>query len=130
MPLKGITVLAVDDNEAHNYVLKKVLQRHGSEVVSAMTGSEALALARSTPTLILLDVNLPDLNGFEVCRRLKANSETAKIPVIFISAISHDPHSKLLAEEAGAAGFLFYPIEEQQLIAAIKGQTVNLRSDQ
>jgi CheY-like chemotaxis protein len=127
MPLTGITVLAVDDNEAHNYVLRKTLQKHGSEVLSAMTGSEALALANRNPNVILLDVNLPDLNGFEVCRRIKADAKTANIPVIFISAISQDPHSKLLAEEVGAAAFLFYPLEEQQLIIAIKGQTVNLR---
>ena len=94
-----------------------------------MTGSEALALAKLKPNVILLDVNLPDLNGFEVCRRLKANAETAKIPVICISAVSQDPHSKLLAEEAGAAGFLFYPLDEKQLVTALRGQTVNLRSD-
>jgi CheY-like chemotaxis protein len=128
MPLTGITVLAIDDNEAHNYVLRKILKKLGSEVVSGITGSEALALAKLSPAVILLDVNLPDLNGFEVCRRLKANADTATIPVIFISAISQEPHSRRLAEEAGAAAFLFYPIDEHQLITAIRGQTVNLRS--
>src|SRR5512141_2477822 len=103
MPLSGITVLAVDDNEAHNYVLRKTLKKLGCEVLAAMTGSEALALAKLKPKVVLLDVNLPDLNGFEVCRRLKANPTTAKIPVIFISAISQDSHSKLVAEEVGAA---------------------------
>jgi CheY-like chemotaxis protein len=128
MPLRGITVLAVDDNEAHNYVLRKTLKKLGSEVVSAMTGTEALALAKQKPTVILLDVNLPDLNGYEICRRLKADEKTRKIPVIFISAISQDAHARSLAEAAGAAGFLFYPLDEERLIAALRGQTVNVRA--
>ena len=129
MPLSGITILAVDDNEAHNYVLRKTLAKLGSNVVSAMRGSEALTHAKKNPNLILLDVTLPDLNGFEVCRRLKADPTMRKIPVIFISAVAQDPRSKVLAEEAGAAGFLFYPIDEDKLITAIRGQTVNLRAN-
>jgi CheY-like chemotaxis protein len=73
--------------------------------------------------LILLDINLPDVNGYEVCRRLKANSATSAIPVVFITAISQHPHAKTMADSVGASAFLFYPIEKDQLKTVILAQT-------
>ena len=123
MPLAGITVLVVDDNEAHNYALGRILKHFHSKVSCARTGSEALKLALQKPTLILLDINLPDVNGYEVCRRLKADPATAAIPVVFITALSQHPHAKAMADSVGASAFLFYPVEEDQLKAVILAQT-------
>jgi PleD family two-component response regulator len=86
-PLKGFTVLAVDDNEAHNYALSRILGRSGSTVLRAFTGQQALDLAKRQPNLILLDILLPDLDGFEVCRLLKSDPVTSGIPVVFITAV-------------------------------------------
>jgi CheY-like chemotaxis protein len=122
MPLTGITVLVVDDNEAHNYAMSRMLTHLCSKVLRAGTGSEALHLALRKPTMILLDINLPDVNGYEVCRRLKANSATSAIPVVFITATSQHPHARAMADSVGASGFLFYPIEEDQLKMAILAQ--------
>jgi PleD family two-component response regulator len=83
-PLRGFTVLAVDDNEAHNYALSRILGRSGSTVLRAFTGRQALDLAKQQPGLILLDIVLPDLDGFEVCRLLKSDPATSGIPVVFL----------------------------------------------
>jgi CheY-like chemotaxis protein len=122
MALNGLKLLVVDDDEAHNYALSKSLQAAGATVLSARTGSETLELARQQPDVVLLDVNLPDLNGFEVCKRLKADPETKNIAVIFISATYQDPNSKALAQSVGAETYLFHPVDKQQLLAVIQGQ--------
>jgi CheY-like chemotaxis protein len=122
MALNGLTLLVVDDNEAHNYALSKSLKAAGANVLSAHTGSETLELAKQKPNVILLDVNLPDLNGFEVCRRIKADPNTKGIAVIFISATYQDPNSKALAQSVGAETYLFHPVDKQQLLAIIQGQ--------
>lgn len=122
MPLTGLTILAVDDSMAQNYALSRTLELAGSTVRRAYNGSEALEMAAENPDLIVLDVNLPDLNGFEVCRRLKANPATAKIPVVFLSATYQSPEAQAMAESVGAQTFLFYPVEHEHLIAVIKGQ--------
>ena len=122
MALNGLTLLVVDDNEAHNYALSKSLKAAGANVLSAHSGSETLELAKQKPNVILLDVNLPDLNGFEVCRRIKADPNTKDIAVIFISATYQDPNSKALAQSVGAETYLFHPVDKQQLLAIIQGQ--------
>jgi CheY-like chemotaxis protein len=122
MALNGLTLLVVDDNEAHNYALSKSLKAAGATVLSAHSGSETLELAKQKPDVILLDVNLPDLNGFEVCRRIKADPNTRDIAVIFISATYQDPNSKALAQSVGAETYLFHPVDKQQLLAIIQGQ--------
>src|SRR5262249_48329409 len=79
------TILNVDDDLATRYAVTRTLQRAGFTVREASTGQEALALARENPDLILLDVQLPDITGFEVCQRLKADPATAPIPVLQMS---------------------------------------------
>ncbi len=122
MPLHGLTVLAVDDYEAHNYALARTLKRAGSQVLQAFTGKQALEMARVRPDVILLDVHLPDLDGFEVCKRLKQNPATAHIPVVFLSATLQDSTAQDRAERVGSQTVLFYPVEPAQLIAVIQGQ--------
>ena len=74
------TILAVDDNDAFRYSVARRLRDAGFQVIEAATGAEALRLAREEPVLITLDINLPDIDGFEVCRRLKSDPVTREIP--------------------------------------------------
>ncbi len=122
MTLSSVTVLVVDDCEAHNYALTRLLENAGATVIQAFTGSEALRLSEEKPSAILLDINLPDVNGFEVCRRLRANPKTASIPVVLVSAISQDATARTMAENVGAKSLVFYPIEKDQLLSVIRGQ--------
>ena len=99
-------VLLVDDNKAGRYVLSRSLRFEGFEVLEAGDGEEALALARTAPDIIVLDVKLPDINGFEVCRRLKADPATAAIPVVHISATYWQEEDRQRGLAAGAAAYL------------------------
>ncbi len=121
MPAKS-RILAVDDYEAHAYVLQKMLEAEGFDVAVANSALAAKTKALEfQPHVILMDVNLPDGNGIDVCRSLKAESATAKIAVIFHTATSANSSSRLRAEEAGGVGFLSYPIAKEHLLTVIKG---------
>ena len=119
--MSELTILAVDDNEAQNYALTRRLQSAGFKVVTAYTAEETMARAQEMPDLIILDVNLPDLNGFEVCRRLKADPQLARIPVVFLSATSQDVAATEMGRSVGAAAFLFAPVEQAHLVSVIRG---------
>jgi CheY-like chemotaxis protein len=115
------TILAADDNDIHLYALHKALSAVGFNVINASTGSLAIVQAVAhAPDAILLDVNLPDVNGFDVCLRLKQEEHTANIPVIFHSAISTDEDSLRHAEAVGAAAFISFPLHVQHIIAVVK----------
>jgi len=86
----------------------------------AGTGREALALAKTRPDLILLDVNLPDLSGFEVCERLKEDAATSSIPVLFLSGAYMDPKDRVRGMEEGGDGYLTKPVDPAELVAYIK----------
>ena len=122
MPLTGLTILEVDDCEAHNYALSRMLENAGAKVLRAATGSEALLQAAKHPNAILLDINLPDINGFEVCQRLKNDPETASIPVVLITAHHQYEAAHSHAESIGARTILYYPIEQDQLYAVLRGE--------
>src|SRR4051812_39555782 len=103
-------VLAVDDNEALCYALCRILENAGYEVLQAGTGSDALEIAlREKPEVVLLDINLPGLNGYEVCSRLKADERTSRTAVIFHSATDATSSARSYAETIGASAFLTYP---------------------
>ena len=115
-------VLAVDDNEMHCYALRKVLENSGFEVSVAHNGSDALTLAEDQkPDVVLLDINLPDVNGFEVCARLKQHDATKGIAVVFHSATESTGPAKSYATSVGASGFLTYPIDPSQLATVLRG---------
>lgn len=120
--LKGshVTLLNVDDNEAERYVVSHILRRAQFLVKEAATGHEALRLAMDQPALIILDVNLPDMSGFEVCRRIKADPRTASIPVLHVSATYVRSEDRTQGLEGGADGYLVHPIEPPELIANVK----------
>jgi signal transduction histidine kinase len=115
---KDITILAVDDNDAIRYSLSRTLQGGGYRVIEARNGTETLRLADESPDLITLDVHLPDMDGFEVCRRLKANPRTAHIPVLHISATVTDTDNRVRGLEA-ADGYLAEPVSREELLATV-----------
>lgn len=120
-PLMPATILNVNDDEAARYVSSRLLQQSGFDVIEVGTGGDALRLAREArPDLILLDVNLPDLDGFAVCRRIKADPQTAAIPVLHLSASLIAPEDKAHGLEGGADGYLVQPVEPPELIATVR----------
>ena len=115
----GVRILAVDDNEALRYSLVRSLRDAGYEVVEAGSGREALALAATQPDLITLDVNLPDMSGFQVCRQLKEDPATSHIPILHVSSTFVDPNSRVHGLTSGADGYLAEPIDRAELVATV-----------
>lgn len=111
-------ILAVDDEESIRELLAVQLKKNGYEAVTAADGREALAKAQGTD-LILLDVMMPELDGFEVCRRLKADRATMAIPVIMLTAKAEEI-DKVLGLELGADDYLSKPFSMRELMARIK----------
>lgn len=113
------TILNVDDNETSRYMIGTTLRHSGFNVWDAGTGEVALELAHNQPDLILLDVNLPDIDGFEVCRRLRTDPQTSSIPILHLSATRLDTNSAVQGLEGGADGYLTHPIDSTVLVATI-----------
>ncbi len=124
-------ILNIDDDEAGRYAIGRQLRQAGYEVVDAASGAAGLRLAQAgRPDLILLDVRLPDIDGFEVCQRLRANPETAGIPVIQMSASYVDISSQVKGLENGADAYLTEPLEPVMLIATINSMLRMKRAEQ
>jgi serine phosphatase RsbU (regulator of sigma subunit)/DNA-binding response OmpR family regulator len=111
-------LLLVDDDEAKRYIMAHWLRRAGYTVTEAGTGGEALRLASSVE-LVLLDVNLPDMSGFEVCRRIKDAPETAATPVVQVSATAVDVSARAHGLTQGADAYLVDPAEPEELLATV-----------
>jgi CheY-like chemotaxis protein len=111
------TVLCVDDDEQERQALAWVFQGAGLDVEVAATGGAALRLAARHPGLIVLDVNLPDIDGLEVCRQIKAHPATAAIPVLYLSGALAQPSDVSRALAEGADGCLTKPVAPQVLLA-------------
>ena len=114
-----IRILAVDDNPSALYATSRVLRSAGYEVIEATTGAAALAAA-ARADLVVLDVNLPDIDGFEVCRRLRARPDTSQLPVLHLSATFTQSADFALGFEAGADSYLTRPVEAPVLIATVR----------
>jgi DNA-binding response OmpR family regulator len=113
------TILIVDDNLHNLNILASALKAYGFEPSVAQSGEETLELLNhSTPDLILLDVMMPGMDGFETCRHLKENPATRAIPVIFVTALA-DIESKLKAFEAGGVDYVSKPLEFQEVLAPV-----------
>jgi PAS domain S-box-containing protein len=115
---KGIKILVVDDNPAGRYSTSRILQSAGFVVLEAETGSEGLDKAPLVEAVVL-DVNLPDISGFDVCRKIRADARTARLPVIHLSATFVKDVDKVQGLEAGADGYLTHPVEPPVLVATI-----------
>jgi PAS domain S-box-containing protein len=118
-PASRGTILNCDDYEAGRYAHTRILRQAGFEVKEAASGYETLERVAESPDLVLLDVNLRDISGLEVCRRIKSNPDTAAIPVLHISATAAESANKVLGLESGADGYLVEPVEPNELIATI-----------
>ncbi|HEX4000259.1 MAG TPA: response regulator [Pirellulales bacterium] len=115
---QSITVVVVDDNPATLYSTSRILRSAGFEVAEAATGRRGIELAKNAQ-IVVLDVNLPDVDGFEVCRQIRANQSTARIPVIHLSATFVKDVDKVHGLEVGADGYLTHPVEPPVLIATV-----------
>ena len=115
-----ITILNVDDSTVGRYAITRTLQQAGFKVREAATGADALRLALEQPDLIVLDVQLPDMTGFEVCQQIKANPETFSIPVLHLSAKYVTSEDKVQGLDSGADAYLVQPVESIELIATVK----------
>jgi PAS domain S-box-containing protein len=123
-PVKPLArVLNVNDDEAHRYVLTRLLERADFAVIEAATSAEALQrIAVEQPDAILLDVRLPDGDGFSLCRRLKADPSTADIPVILVSAVFVRSEHAAMGVSCGADGYLTEPVDPLGLVSALKAR--------
>jgi DNA-binding response OmpR family regulator len=112
------TVLVVDDRAAKRYLLVSWLRRAGYQIIEAETGGQALQrLDEAAVDLVVLDVRLPDISGYEVCRQIKADARYSAIPVIHVSAHAVDLIDRTRGLEGGADAYLSEPIEPEELIA-------------
>jgi CheY-like chemotaxis protein len=132
----GARILVVDDNRSIVRMLELVLQNEGFSVVKAYDGYEALETARAKkPDIILLDVVMPGIDGYEVCRRLQALPETKDIPVIFLttrgrvdlpetfelrSALERNVVERSKGYDVGAVGFISKPVSAKEVVAEVR----------
>jgi len=117
---KAPLILIIDDTKLNIMVLGDMLKKHNYQVVAVHSGEEALALAeKRRPDLILLDIMMPGMDGFEVCGRLKKKDSTKEMPVIFISALQK-VENKVMAFECGGVDYITKPFQEQEVMARIE----------
>ncbi|SDT13967.1 multi-sensor hybrid histidine kinase [Pseudomonas sp. Z003-0.4C(8344-21)] len=118
---RDIRLLIVDDNVATRYALRRRLERHGYTVLEAGTGSDGLALIESEALdALILDVNLPDMSGFDIVRLLRADPRTALLPVIHVSAASIQTGDIITGLDAGADAYLIHPVDPDVLLATLR----------
>jgi serine phosphatase RsbU (regulator of sigma subunit)/DNA-binding NarL/FixJ family response regulator len=115
------TVLVVDDSEATRYVTASWLRRAGYAVVEAGTGAEALRRVAEQPIdLVVLDVNLPDVSGLDVCERIKSDPATAAVPVLHLSATAIEVSQRAMGLDRGADAYLVEPVAPEELLASVR----------
>lgn len=112
-------ILIADDSPTEIYVLKKILEKNGHEIITAEDGEQAIEVTQQEqPALILMDVVMPKLNGFQATRRLSKNADTQDIPIIIVSSKNQET-DKLWGLRQGAKGYLGKPVTEEQLISEV-----------
>jgi PAS domain S-box-containing protein len=115
------SILLVDDDPRVRFVTAEMLRQAGFAVVEAATGAEALARAAAEqPAIVVLDVGLPDLDGFEVCRRLKADRATGSILILHLSGCFRDARDRVRGLETGADAYLTRPVDQDELVATVR----------
>ena len=113
------TILVVDDTEDNLDLLEFALKRKPVSMLRASSGRECLIVAEDKqPDIILLDIQMPEMDGFETLKKLRSNRATAKIPVIFLTAARKDPDSIATGLALGAEQYLTKPIDTEELLAA------------
>ena len=117
----GVVILNVNDNDASRYLVTRMLQRAGFCVIEAPDGQSALDKVRACkPRLVVLDIKLPDIDGLEVCTRIKADPQTHNVKVLHTSAVFVATEFKVQSLECGADGYLSLPFEEEELLAVVR----------
>ena len=113
-------ILIVDDDQGTTKLLELILSKEGYDVIAVNNSSDTLSVASiHNPNLILLDLMMPSLDGFEVCRNLRAQSQFTRIPIIFFTSVS-DIEKKVAAFGSGANDYIIKPIHPQELKLRIK----------
>jgi len=119
-------VLIVDDTADKRYLLAYILEKQ-FQVLQAENGRKALTMIENErPDVVLLDVLMPELDGFEVCRRMKANSEVAQIPVLFVTVLNHD-ETRVEGLELGGEDFISWPVNPSELVARVRARVRSVR---
>ncbi len=112
-------ILVVDDNPTNIQVLQATLEGQGFRLLAARDGTSALAVAaQASPDLVLLDIRMPEMDGYEVCRRLKSDPQTSEIPIIFLSALERT-QDKVKGLELGAVDYITKPFQPEELVARV-----------
>jgi DNA-binding response OmpR family regulator len=120
MASESTNIMVVDDTQANLKLLQEMLQAKGYQVLTFLCGATALkAAAKNPPDLILLDINMPEMNGFEVCERLKADEVLKDIPVIFISALT-ETADKVKAFAVGGVDYITKPFQFEEVNARVE----------
>ncbi|MFL2546265.1 MAG: PleD family two-component system response regulator [Candidatus Rariloculaceae bacterium] len=120
-------VMIVDDSPTEVHVMKTALEKHGYDTVSATSGSECITLAREAhPDLILMDVVMPDVNGFQATRTLTRDPSTQSIPVVMVTTKSQDT-DRIWGLRQGAVDYLVKPVTASDLVA--KAEEIINRSE-
>lgn len=129
-PSRSLKILHVDDTDAQRYALSRVLRHAGFEVLEARTGRQALDLVAQFPDLVILDVNLPDIDGFTVCRHIKANDQTSRIPVLHLSATMVSTEARVAGLDGGADAYLVQPVQNEELLATVRALLRTRKSEE
>ena len=122
------TILVVDDTDDARELTAFILRRADFDVLEAGTGREALEVAARQPDLIVLDVHMPDMDGFEVCQRLKATPATASIPVLHVSSSYRRESDRVRGLESGGDAYLTRPLDPADLVASVNALLQTRRS--
>lgn len=123
MTTKPLRILNVEDDEVQRSTTSRILAAAGFEVIEARTAKEALALATSNLDLIVMDVDLPDIDGFQLTRTLKGQAATAKIPIVQLSAVFSGYAHVRDGLRNGADAYFTFPLESESFISAIRNLT-------
>ena len=115
-------ILIVDDNKTNLKLMSQMLEKSAFEVNTAVSGEECFKnISELKPDLILLDIVMPNMDGYEVCKQLKKNKNTSNIPVIFLSA-KKDPADKVKGLSLGAVDYITKPFDAGEVVARVKSQ--------
>src|SRR5439155_19881066 len=115
------TILIVDDEELNRDAVRRILERAGFAVCEAATGAAGLRLlGTARPDLVILDVKLPDMSGYEVCQKIKGDPATAVVPVLQISASFVESEKRAEGLESGADGYITHPLRPRELVANVR----------
>lgn len=119
---KAERVLIVDDRPENLYALEKILKRMPFELVRALSGMEALTqvIRQGNFVLVILDINMPEMDGYETAKMIRENEPTSAVPILFVSAIDEDDHRRLDTGPPGATDYIFKPVDSKKLIAKVQ----------